>query len=57
MTIQLRAAALALFVALAFVALQLAVDIQTGLAGIFVMGMAGGLFVGDLMARQSSSHS
>ncbi|MDP3774997.1 MAG: hypothetical protein Q8Q85_12105 [Gemmatimonadales bacterium] len=46
MTKQRKAAVLAFVVAIAFVALQFGFDIQTGLAGVFVAGMAGGLLIG-----------
>ncbi len=52
---QRKAAAVAFVVALIFVGLELAFDLRTGLAGIFVMGMAGGLIVGDRMARASTT--
>ncbi len=52
---QRKAAALAFVVALVFVGLEIAFDIQTGLAGIFVMGMAGGLIIGDRMAHAPST--
>ncbi len=48
---QRKAAAVAFVVALLFVGLELAFDLRTGLAGIFVMGMAGGLIVGDRMTH------
>jgi len=48
---QRKAALLAFVVALVFVALQLGFDIQTGIAGVFVAGMAGGLLIGAEMAR------
>ncbi len=51
MSKQQKAAALALVVGLAFVALQFGFDIQTGLAGLFVTGIAGGLLLGDAMER------
>jgi len=51
MTRQLKAAALTFGVALTFVVLQLGFDVQTGLAGLFVMGMAAGLLIGDCMVR------
>lgn len=53
MTKQRKAAVLALVIGIAFVALQFAFDIQTALAGVFVVGMAGGLLVGDEMARDA----
>lgn len=52
MTKQRKAAVLAFVVAIAFVALQLGFDIQTGIAGVFVAGMAGGLLIGGEMARE-----
>ena len=53
MTKQLKGALIALVVAVAFVALEIIFDIKTGVAGVFVMGMGGGLFVGDMMARDA----
>ena len=34
--------------------LQFGFDIQTGLAGVFVAGMAGGLLIGGEMAREKT---
>ena len=51
MTKQQKAGVLTFVVGIAFVAVQLGFDVQTGLAGLFVTGMAGGLVVGDAMAR------
>jgi hypothetical protein len=51
MTRQVKGAILSAVVAAAFVALQLIFDVQTGVAGVFVMGVAGGLFIGDQMAK------
>ena len=50
---QLKGAALAFVVGLAFIALQMVFQVQTGIAGVFVVGMAGGLLVGDQMARSA----
>ena len=52
MTRQRKAAMLVFIVAIAFVALQFGFDIQTALAGVFVAGMAGGLLIGEEMARK-----
>jgi len=54
MTPQQRAAGLAFSVAVVFIVLQLAFGIQTGLAGLFVAGMAGGLLVGSVMSAPAS---
>ncbi len=53
MSKQLEAALMVAVVAVAFVALEIILDIKTGLAGLFVMGMAGGLVIGDAMAKKS----
>jgi hypothetical protein len=55
MTKQRKAAALAFVVAITFIALQLSFGIQTGFAGVFVAGMAGGLLIGEEMAKDSAS--
>jgi len=52
---QRKGAALAFVVGLAFIALEMASHIQTAMAGVFVVGMAGGLLVGDQMARGAST--
>lgn len=49
MTSQRQAAGLAFAVALLFIAVQLAFGFQTGLAGLFIAGMAGGLLIGSVM--------
>jgi len=54
MSRQVRASILCAVVAALFVALQVAYRIQTGIAGVFVMGMAGGLLIGNAMARTPS---
>ncbi len=51
MTKQTKGAIVAAAVSLVFLVLEIAVGIQTGLAGIFIMGMAGGLLVGNEMAK------
>jgi hypothetical protein len=53
MTKQRKAGVLAFIVGIAFVGLQVGLEVQTGLAGLFVSGMAGGLVVGDVMARDA----
>jgi hypothetical protein len=53
MTRQIKAAVLCAVIAVLFVALQIAVQIQTGIAGVFVMGVAGGLLIGNQMAKAS----
>lgn len=55
MTKQRKGALIALVVGLVFVALEMLFQIRTGLAGIFVVGMAGGLMVGDEMTRRGSA--
>lgn len=51
MTQQLQAAILCAVVAVVFVVLQIAFQVQTGTAGVFIMGAAGGLLLGNQMAR------
>ena len=51
MTKQVRGAILTAAIALVFVALELAFRIPTGIAGVFVMGVAGGLLIGNQMAK------
>jgi hypothetical protein len=51
MNAQRKGAALAFVVALVFIALEIVFDVQTAMAGVFIAGMAGGLLVGDQMAR------
>ncbi len=55
MTRQTKGAIVAAAVSLVFVALEIAFRIPTGLAGVFVMGMAGGLLVGNQMAKPAAS--
>lgn len=54
MSTQLRAAILTALVALVFVALELALEVQTGMAGIFVFGMAAGFWISDRMVKESA---
>ncbi len=54
MTKQRKGALIAFVVGLVFVALEMLFEIRTGLAGVFVVGMAGGLMVGDEMVRSGS---
>jgi len=53
MTRQIKGALIAATVALIFVALEILFKVQTGIAGVFVMGMAGGLLVGNEMAKHA----
>lgn len=55
MSKQRKGAALALVVGLVFVAVEIVFHFQTGIAGVFVVGMAGGLLIGDQMARVPST--
>jgi len=55
MTRHRKAALLALAVGIAFVALQYGFGVQTGLAGLFITGMAGGLALGGEMARPAKA--
>ena len=51
---QRTGALIAFLVGVGFVGVELAFGIRTGLAGLFVTGMAGGLLVGDVMQRTSN---
>lgn len=53
MTQQLQASILCAVVAVLFVALQIAFEIHTGMAGVFIMGVAGGLLIGNQMAKET----
>lgn len=55
MTRQVKGALIAVAVALVFVALEIGFKLSTGIAGVFVMGMAGGLLVGNEMAKPGKS--
>ena len=48
---QVKAALMVAVVALVLVSLELLLKLSTGLAGIFVMGMAGGLLIGNEMVK------
>jgi uncharacterized membrane protein YciS (DUF1049 family) len=52
---QRKGAALASVVGLAFVVLEIAFHVQTAIAGVFIVGMAGGLLVGVQMAARPSA--
>ena len=54
MSRQRKAGALAAAVAIACIGLQFVANIETGLAGLFIMGMAGGLLLGDAMERDAA---
>lgn len=54
---QLKASILCAVVAVIFVALQIAFRVHTGMAGVFVMGVAGGLLIGNEMARAPRSEA
>ena len=51
MTNQLKAALIAAVVGLIFVALEIVFKISAAIAGVFVIGMAGGLVIGNQMAQ------
>ena len=51
MTRQVRGSIWAAVIGLAFVALELAFRTATGIAGVFVLGVAGGLLLGTRMAE------
>ena len=48
-----KAALLAAVVSILFIALEILLDVQTGLAGVFIMGLAGGILIGEEMAKDS----
>ena len=52
---QRKGAALAFVVGLIFVALEVVFQVQTVMAGVFIMGMAAGLLLGDQMAKHPST--
>jgi len=54
MTRQVQGALIAAAVALIFVALEVIFKVSTGIAGVFVMGMAGGLLIGNEMAKPAT---
>ncbi len=51
MTLHLKAALLTGVVAIVFVALEIAVNLKTGMAGVFVMGSAGGFLAGNEIVK------
>ena len=53
MTKHRKAALLAFVVGIVGVALQFTLHIQTGIAGVAVVGMAGGLLIGGEIARDA----
>jgi hypothetical protein len=55
MSKQQKGSALAFGVALVFIALEITLHVQTGIAGVFIAGMAGGLLIGDQMAKIPSA--
>jgi len=55
MTRQVKGALMLVVVALLFVALEARFKVTTGLAGVFVMGMAGGLLIGHEMAKPAKA--
>jgi hypothetical protein len=54
MTRQIKAALIAAGVGFVFVVLEIIFTVSTGIAGVFVMGMAGGLLVGNEMAKHTT---
>ncbi len=56
MNMHRKGAVLAFMVALVFIALEIVLGVQTGIAGVFVAGMAGGLLVGAKMNRAATRH-
>lgn len=55
MSKQRKGALIAAVVGVVFVGVEMLFELRTGLAGIFVLGMAGGLMVGDEMERRDAS--
>jgi hypothetical protein len=55
MTRQLKGAGIAGVVGLLFVLTEIVFKVSTGIAGVFVVGMAGGLLVGDQMAKPAKA--
>ena len=55
MSMHRKGAAVTFVVALLFIALELAFDIQTAMAGVFVAGVAGGLLIGDQMTERQAA--
>ena len=53
MTRHHKAALLTAAVAAAFIGLQIGLNVQTGFAGLFIMGMAGGVLIGDELPRDA----
>ena len=51
MTKQLKGAVIAGVVGLLLVAVEFLFKLSTGIAGVFVLGMAGGLVIGNQMAK------
>lgn len=51
MTLHLKAALLTGVVAVLFVVLEVALDIKTGMAGVFIMGSAGGFLAGNQIVK------
>ena len=55
MTRHHKAALLTAAVVAAFIGLQIGLNVQTGLAGLFIMGMAGDILIGDEMSRDAKA--
>ena len=55
MNTQLRVAVIALVVGLVFVVLEMTLDIQTAIAGTFIVGMAAWLLLRERIARRSAA--
>ena len=51
MTTQVKGAVVAGVVGLVFVALEIVFKVSTAIAGVFVVGMGGGLLIGNEMAK------
>lgn len=52
MRMQLKASALAFVLGLVMVALEILTPLKLGMAGVFVVGVAGGLLLGDRIEQE-----
>lgn len=57
MTKQKQGAIIISVVALVFIGLQVGLDVQTGLAGLFIMGMAAGLVLSEQMSKDAKGEA
>jgi len=54
---QAKGAILTAALAVIFIALQILLDLETGIAGVFIMGMAAGLWIGMLMPKPAQQQA